>query len=205
MLNCLQPKIRRYRHRDIIVARGQTFEAIGIIASGKVALIKETFSGDRLILGILDAGDIFGERIAFSGRRLWQVTAVAHEDCVLLFMPPHKVTGTCANLCESHLTLIANTLRVLSDHVSMLERKIEHVSARTVRGKISSYLLEMCRECGVESFSLPMKRHELADYLNIPRPSLSREMGLMRDDAIIEFDGTRITVLDVLGLEAATP
>jgi CRP-like cAMP-binding protein len=46
-----------------------------------------------------------------------------------------------------------------------------------------------------------MKRHELADYLNIPRPSLSREMGLMRDDGIIEYNGTQITIRDIFTLE----
>ncbi len=46
-----------------------------------------------------------------------------------------------------------------------------------------------------------MKRHELADYLNIPRPSLSREMGLMRDEGIIDFEGTEITIKDTRSLE----
>jgi CRP-like cAMP-binding protein len=46
-----------------------------------------------------------------------------------------------------------------------------------------------------------MKRHELADYLNMPRPSLSREMGLMRDEGIIEFDGSLIKIKNILILE----
>lgn len=205
MLDCLRPAVRRFKPRDIITARGEVFQGIGIIASGKVALTRETFSGDRVILGILNAGDIFGERLAFSERKLWPVTTVAQEDCVVLFLPPHKVTGTCSNVCASHAALIMNLLRVLSDHVSMLESKIEHVSAKTVRGKVSSYLVERYRESGASGFTLPMKRNELADYLNLPRPSLSREMGLMRDAGIIEFDGARVNVLDVLKLEEGTP
>jgi DNA-binding transcriptional regulator LsrR (DeoR family) len=46
-----------------------------------------------------------------------------------------------------------------------------------------------------------MKRHELADYLSIPRPSLSRELGLMRDDGIIEFDGSSVKIKNILMLE----
>jgi CRP-like cAMP-binding protein len=46
-----------------------------------------------------------------------------------------------------------------------------------------------------------MKRHELADYLNMPRPSLSREMGLMRKEGIIEFDGSSIKIKNILMLE----
>ncbi|MFC1970859.1 helix-turn-helix domain-containing protein [Chloroflexota bacterium] len=46
-----------------------------------------------------------------------------------------------------------------------------------------------------------MKRHELADYLNVPRPSLSREMALMRDAGIIEFDRSLINIKNIFALE----
>ena len=203
MLDCLKPIIRRCKQREIIVAYGQPFQGVGIIASGKVALTKETYSGNRIIMGILDASDIFGETVAFSDHRVWPTTVIAHEDCVLLFLPPDKITGTCSNICASHSALIMNMLQILSNRASMLERKIEYISAKNIRGKISSYLLDIYRQAANENFTLPMKRHELADYLNIPRPSLSREMGLMRDAGIIEFDGSCITIKNVFKLEVS--
>lgn len=201
MLDCLKPIVRRCKHREIIVAYGQPFQGIGIIASGKVALMKETYSGNRIIMGILEASDIFGETVALSDRRIWPMTVIAQEDCVLLFLPPDKITGTCSNICSSHSTLIMNMLQILSNRASMLDKKIEHISAKNIRGRISSYLLDIYLQSGNKDLTLTMKRHELADYLNIPRPSLSREMGLMREDGIIEFEGSRITVNDVLKLE----
>jgi CRP-like cAMP-binding protein len=201
MLDCLKPTVRRPKQREIIVAYGQPFQGIGIIASGKVALTKETYSGNRIIMGMLEASDIFGETVAFSDRRIWPMTVIAQEDCVLLFLPPDKITGTCSNICASHSTLIMNMLQILSNRASMLDKKIEYISAKNIRGRISSYLLDTYFQLGNKTFTLTMKRHELADYLNIPRPSLSREMGLMRDDGIIEFEGSHITVNDVLILE----
>jgi CRP-like cAMP-binding protein len=201
MLDCLKPTVRRCKQREIIVAYGQPFQGIGIIASGKVALTKETYSGNRIIIGMLEASDIFGEMVAFSDNRIWPMTVIAQEDCVLLFLLPDKITGTCSNICASHTTLIMNMLQILSNRASMLDKKIEHISAKNIRGRISSYLLDTYLRSGNKDFVLTMKRHELADYLNIPRPSLSREMGLMRDDGIIEFEGSHIAVKDVLRLE----
>ena len=201
MLDCLKPIMRRCKQREIIVAYGQPFQGIGIIASGKVALTKETYSGNRIIVGILNTGDIFGETVAFSDNRMWPMTLIAQEDCVLLFLPPDKITGTCSNICTSHSTLIMNMLQILSTKASMLNRKIEHISVKNIRGKISSYLLDIYLQTANQILTLPMKRHELADYLNIPRPSLSREMGLMRNAGIIEFEGSRITINDALKLE----
>ena len=201
MLDCLKPTVRQCKQREIIVAYGQPFQGIGIIASGKVALTKETYSGNRIIMGILESSDIFGEMVAFSDNRIWPMSVIAQEDCILLFLPPDKIAGTCSNICASHSTLIMNMLQILSNRASMLDKKIEHISAKNIRGRISSYLLDTYLQSGNKDFMLTMKRHELADYLNIPRPSLSREMGLMRDAGIIEFNGSLITINNVLALE----
>ena len=201
MLDCLKPRISRCKQREIIVASGQSFQGIGIIASGKVALTKETYSGNRIIMGMLDAGDIFGETVAFSESKVWPMTVIAQEDSILLFLPPDKIAGTCSNICASHSTLIMNMLKILSNQASMLDKKIEHISAKNIRGKISSYLLDIYYQQKTDTLTIPMKRHELADYLNIPRPSLSREMALMRDAGIIEFDGSHINIKNILALE----
>ena len=201
MLDCLKPRISRCKQREIIVAYGQPFQGIGIIASGKVALTKETYSGNRIIMGILDAGNIFGETVAFSDSKVWPMTVIAQEDCMLLFLPPDKIAGPCSNICASHSTLIMNMLKILSNRASMLDKKIEHISAKNIRGKISNYLLDMYHQQNNNTLTIPMKRHELADYLNIPRPSLSREMALMRDAGIIEFDGSLINVKNIFALE----
>jgi CRP-like cAMP-binding protein len=201
MLDCLKPRIVRCKQREIIVAYGQRFQGIGIIASGKVALTKETYSGNRIIMGILDAGEIFGEVVAFSDNRVWPMTVIAQDESTLLFLPPEKISEHCSNICASHNILIMNMLKILSNRASMLDKKIEHISVRNIRGKISSYLLDVYHRQNANTLILSMKRHEMADYLNIPRPSLSREMGLMRDDGIIEFDGSHINVKNIFALE----
>jgi len=201
MLDCLKPRIRRCRQREIVVVCGQSFQGIGVVAGGKVALTKETYSGNRIMMGILHAGDIFGETVAFSDHRAWPMTIIAHEDCTLLFLPPDRIAGTCSNICASHSILIMNMLRILSNRASMLDKKIEHLSGRSIRAKIGNYLLDIYRQTEDAKLTIPMKRHELADYLSMPRPSLSREMGLMRDAGIIEFDGSTVTINNVLALE----
>jgi CRP-like cAMP-binding protein len=83
----------------------------------------------------------------------------------------------------------------------MLNKKIEYLSAKSIRSRVTNYLLDIYRISGDTTFTIPMKRHELADYLSIPRPSLSRELGLMRDDGIIEFDGSSVKIKNILMLE----
>ena len=201
MLDCLKPRMKKYKQREIIVSYGQPFTGIGIIAGGRVALTKEQYSGNRIIMGFLDSGNIFGEMIAFSDRKVWPVTVISQEDSTVLYLPPDRITTTCSNVCASHTTLILNMLGILSNRALMLNSKIEHISAKSIRGKISSYLLDLMHDSKGNTISIPMKRHELADYLNIPRPSLSRELGLMRDEGIINFEGSIITINSAVKLE----
>ena len=202
MLECLKPQVRQYKQREIVALHGEPFNGIGIIVSGRISLNKETYSGNRIILNILEAGDIFGEMVAFSDTRVWPVTVITQEDSSLMFLPPDKVLGNCANICASHSILIMNTLKILSNRAILLNRRIEHLSARSVRGKVSRYLMDLYNQTSSTVLTVPMKRHELADYLNIPRPSLSRELGDLRDTGIIAFNGPDITIKKVLELES---
>ena len=201
MLACLKPRIRRCKQHEVVAVYGQPFQGIGIVAEGSVALSRETISGNRILLDVLQAGEIFGEASAFSDTRLWPVTVITQADSVILFLPPDKVIGNCANVCRSHSTLITNTLNILSNRVLALNQKIERLSAKSNRGKVCGYLLEIYRLTGNTGLFVPLKRHELADYLNMPRPSLSREMCLMRDDGLIEFNGRSVWLKNIPALE----
>jgi CRP-like cAMP-binding protein len=201
MLKCLKPKIQHCKMREIVVVYGQPFHGIGILARGKVALTRDSFSGNRIILEILDAGDIFGAMVAFSDKKVWPVSVITQEESDLLFLPANKIFGNCANICSSHSTVIKNMLNVLSNKALMLNKKIEYLSAKNLRSRLSSYLLDVYRQVETASFKIPMKRHELADFLCMPRPSLSRELGLMRDAGIIEFNGHSIKINNILKLE----
>ena len=201
MLECLKPGIQHCKQREIVALSGSPFKGIGIVAVGSVVLTKETYYGNRIILDILNMGAIFGEMVAFSDNKVWPVTVIAQEDSSLLFLPPDKILGTCSNVCASHSTLIMNMLNILSNRALMLNKKIEYLSAKTLRSRVSNYLLDLYRACGNATITIPMKRHELADYLNMPRPSLSREMGLMRDEGIIEFGGSSVKIKNILALE----
>ena len=64
-----------------------------------------------------------------------------------------------------------------------------------------AYLEDRRREAGSDIFTLPMSRRALAEYLNLARPSLSRELCALRDEGMLEF--YRETVRFLVGAERA--
>jgi len=201
MLNCLMPKVGSYNKNDFIVTGGDTYESVGIVLKGAATVSKENAAGNRIVMTLLKQGDIFGEIIAFSGQMTWPATVQAQEACVVLFLPRGKIVGECERMCSWHRILIQNFLRLISERALMLNKKVEYLSIKSMRGKISTYLLEQYRRNRNSNITLPLNRNELSDFLNVSRPSMSREMSKMRAEGIIDFHLTAVKIMDIEGLK----
>jgi cAMP-binding proteins - catabolite gene activator and regulatory subunit of cAMP-dependent protein kinases len=201
MLNCMRPRVNTYKKNENITIEGEPFEGIGVMLKGEAAITRESPSGSRVILEIAGPSRMFGEIAAFSGRKVWPATVAAQGDCTVMFLPPEKILSNCEKLCLSHKTLVNNMLRIVSDRAFMLNKKVEYLTMKNIREKLSSYLLDQYRVHGSSTFMMPMKRNELADFLNVSRPSLSREMCKMRDEGLIEFHRSSIRIRDLENLK----
>ena len=58
---------------------------------------------------------------------------------------------------------------------------------------MSTYLSTAGRQG--DELVLPFNRQQLADYLNVDRSALSRELGRMRDDGLLTFHKNRFRLL----------
>lgn len=62
-----------------------------------------------------------------------------------------------------------------------------HTSPKTIRERLFSYFSQQVSAQGSNEIIIPFNRQQLADYLNLDRSALSKELGKMRDDGLIEF------------------
>jgi len=200
MLACLQPKKYSYKKNSYITLEGEKFHGLGILLTGEGAVIKENAAGNRNIMTILGVGDVFGEMIAFSENAYWPASVFAQTDCSAIFLPSDKIIGECSTICPGHTQLIKNFLLILSQKALLLNRKVQYLTLSTMRSKISTYLLEQHHRTRTTFFHLPLRRNDLADFLNVSRTGLSREMGRMRDEGLIEFYRASIKIKNLEGL-----
>lgn len=200
MLGCIKPRIVEYKKNENITIEGYKFEGVGIILSGNAAITKESISGSRMIVALIGPSDMFGEIAAYSGGKVWPATVVAQEDCTVMFMPPEKITSDCEKMCTSHKSLINNMLGIVSNKAVMLNKKLEYLAIKSLRSKICSFFLEQYKKTGSTTFMMPMNRNELADFLNVTRPSLSREMCRLKDEGIIDFHRSSVKIQDINAL-----
>lgn len=202
MLECMKPRLGKYGKGENITLEGDKFEGIGVMLSGEAAVTKENAAGNRVIIAMIGPSDMFGEIAAFSGRKIWPATVVAQGKCEVIFLPPEKIVSDCEKLCMSHKVLVNNMLRIVSDKALMLNRKVEYLTIRSLRGKISRFLIDQQKMADSNTFIMSMNRNELADFLNVSRPSLSREMARMAEEGIIEFYRSSVRIKNMESLKS---
>ncbi len=201
MLGCLGPKVSVYQKNDFITIAGERFESVGIMLEGEAVVIKENAAGNRVMMAILRPGDIFGEAVVFAAESIWPGSVVAQEASKVLFLSRQKILGQCQKICPWHRTIIQNMLKIVSEKAMLLNKKVEYLTIKGMRGKIALFLLEQYRKAGKDTFGLPMNRNEMADFLNVSRPSMSREMCRMKEEGVIDFHLSTIRIKDLKALK----
>lgn len=189
MLVCFNAVKKKYTEGQTIYTAGEKINQMGIVLSGRVYMESNDITGNKSIIRELVVGEILGELYALSkdGRLIFN--AVAHEDAELLFVDVDKVMTPCAKACTRHLTTMRNLLTELAGKACSLDRKLCHMSMRTTREKLMSYLTEESRRQKSSCVKIPFNRQELADYLCVERSAMSKELHRMKRDGIVDFEG----------------
>ena len=90
---------------------------------------------------------------------------------------------------------------VILKRIESQDLSIMILSQKTVRQKISYYLLSLSREQKSEQVALPVSKEVIAKLLAIPRQSFSRELSRMESEGRIKVEGRTIGIIDLPSLE----
>ena len=150
--------------------------------------------GDDACVQIKDVGLCLSGAAIAKGAPL-SVDVLASEDCAALYLDAGRALSGCPSACAFHTQLIRNLTGVIAESNLRLNEKIAHVTRRSTREKLLSYLSAQARRAGSSRFELPLNRQQLADYLAVDRSAMSAELGRMRDEGLIRFARSRFELL----------
>lgn len=186
ILHCVQASTTTRPRGSYILRAGDTTEVMGLVLSGSVLILQEDLWGHRNILSKCTASDFFGEPYAATSGTVLNVNAVAEDDCTLLFLNVKRLLTSCPTACDHHQKLIRNLVSVLANRLLVFNDKITHVSKRSTREKLLSYLSsESVRQASL-SFDIPFDRQQLADYLCVDRAAMSVELSKLQKEGILK-------------------
>ena len=174
-------RTKRFAKHEIIYHAGSRVHEVGVVLQGTVHIENLDLWGSKSILSSVPAGQVFAETYAFCGDAL-MVDAIAAEECEVLFVHAAAFAGSCSD------KLLHNLLTVSMRKNLSLSQRIFCTTPKTVRGRLLTYLSAQAAKSGSMEFDIPFNRQQLADYLNLDRSALSKELGKMRDEGLLCFE-----------------
>ena len=156
-------------------------------------MAKDTLSGKRsLSKSNVTPGELIGAVRLFSPKKLLWEYAVALENTTVLEIVSGVFIGQGTVELEIQAILLRNIIGNFIERIDYLGQKVRILSIQSTRIRIANYLLSLQKEN--EYMVIKSTREEIADYLGIARPSLSRELGRMQDEGIIQIIGKEVFI-----------
>lgn len=190
-------RISAYSRDQVIALEGDNASSVGIVLEGIIEVQKIYPSGRAIVISRLAKGNIFGEAIIFSHKKIYPATIVSSGSSRVLYLSEADIL----RLCAADSKFLYNFMGILSNKILMLNEKLKNLSYQTIREKIASFLAEEYKKQKNLELKMSVSRREMAEQFGIPRPSLSRELVSMKKDGLIDFDRQTITILDMEALE----
>lgn len=195
---------RPFAKGESLFADGEIANGFYLLAEGSMKLCKISPDGREKVLHFVHGGETFAEA-AFFGDGKYPAEAKALENGEALFFPRESFMG----LLERNPRFSLNLIVSLSLLLRRFARQIEELSFADVPARLAAYLVELAERKstsfqGTTYLDLDMKKGELASRLGTVSETLSRSFRKMKEEGIIEVEGSRVVVYDMGRLKGLT-
>ncbi len=188
-------KIQDFSKNQTVISEGSSADCVGIILSGSVQIVRNDYFGNRSIIALINAPQIFAEVFVFANINAMPVSVVSVTDSRIMLIKPKNILSDNPDLSSFHTKLTSNLLRIVTEKNLKLNEKIEIVSKRTTREKIMAFLMSQAKLNNSDNFTIPYDRQALADFLEVDRSAMSAEISKLRSEGIIESDRSKFRLI----------
>lgn len=185
-LRCLRAVEKRYGKGETILRAGDRPEKLGMVLFGSVTVESNDVWGNRTILSHIGEMQFFAETYALLPDEPMLVDVTANEDCRVLFLRLGSIAELSKHTEPWAFRLTTNLLTILTRKNLHLSQRSFHTAPKTVRERVMAYLNTVSLQSGSHEFVIPFDRQQMADYLNVERTALSKELGRMQRDGLIQ-------------------
>ncbi|GAB4296892.1 MAG: Crp/Fnr family transcriptional regulator [Desulfuromonadia bacterium] len=188
--------LRSFRKGETLFTEGEDASGFFLLASGGVKLCKTSPDGREKVLHFSHPGETFAEAALFGDGR-YPATAVAIDSGEAIFFGRDQLLA----LIHQNPRFALNLIVALSMLLRKFARQIEELSFAEVPARLASYLLDLAERKsttyqGRTYLDLDVKKGELAARLGTVGETLSRTFRKLKEEGIIDLDGSRVIIED---------
>lgn len=175
-----------FEKNQTVFHAGNRICEVGIVQTGNVHIEMIDLWGNKSILSSIAPGQIFAETYAICRKPLL-VDVTAAAPCEILFLNLEFLARSFSEPGSCRDAIMQNLFAICVRKNLILSNRIFCTTPKTVRGRLLVYLSSESAKAGSTSFTIPFDRQGMADYLNLDRSALSKELGRMKKDGILDF------------------
>lgn len=191
---CIQTEEVHYHSGDNICEDSQKGTSrLGLVLHGQAILYTLDLYGNRNIIDLLQENDVFGELFALSSpdNRYY---VEARSDCQVLFLDYDNLNHRCDGNCIHHEKILSSLFYITSHKSQETMMHYNIISQRNIRNKLLTLFAHLGLDNAHPTTLLPFSWTEAADYICTERSAMMRELGKMRTEGIISWNGRSITL-----------
>lgn len=181
---------------SVILSEEDAGNALFVIASGKVKVVRSDSDDKEVILAILNESDFFGEMDILDGLNR-SANVIAMEDSKLFIIQRNDFLDLLRKFPDVSIAL----LQELSTRLRSSSMKIKALSLKDAEGKVATVLLQLAEDIGkirngvVEIEKLPFQ-HELANMAGTSRETISRTLHSFAKKGLVELEGSKLRIIN---------
>ena len=195
LLDLLRAEEQRFLKGSRIFSAGEKTSRLGVALEGSVTIESNDIWGNRTILNLIESGTVFAETYALLENEPMLVDAVANEDSRIVLLDAGRKKMIRYGTEAWMMKYITNFLSIAVRKNLNLSGRSFHTAPKTIRGRVMSYLNAVALQKHTNAFEIPFDRQQLAEYLNLDRSALSKELGKMQREGLITVKKNRFTIV----------
>lgn len=197
LFDSVQARIVKYRRGQLVAKENTEINELCILLEGNLLEYVEKSNGEREVMRSLIDGEIFALAQGYHKPNFLGCYIVSALDCSVLYITLSSIFNNTEPILQK---LIRNLITAMSGKVLELENNNRYIVIKSMRVKIAKLIYDTYLAQNSMEISLGMNRNEMAKYLSVSRPSMSREMGRMAELGMFEYkkDKIKITNLDAI-------
>jgi CRP-like cAMP-binding protein len=193
LMHTVRYRIVRFRKGDVLAFAGTVCQYADIVINGEMVAYVVGPSGRIVRMASHQRGKLLAPAFLFASDNHYPVTVEATTTTAVLRLTSDDLEI----MMHSDQRLMANYIRMLSNIISQLTKKVRMLSM-SVREKVCLYLKEQSQLQQASTIVLPLSRQELADHFGIQKYSLLRCLNELKQEGVIRVEGRSIQILSRL-------
>jgi CRP-like cAMP-binding protein len=186
----------KFSRRSLIYSSTEPGQSVMILASGRVKIKDITPEGKETILAFVEEGEIFGELALLDNQPRGEF-AEAVEDSQVLVIPREELLW----LMEQRPDVSLSVTKLIGFRRRRIENRLRNVLFLPSRERMVRLLLELVESHGerrgnVCEIRLPLSHQDLASLIGLTREMVTRVLGELQSEGLVEVRRRRITVMD---------